>query len=325
MDTTFASAAADIPGGFACRICGCESGQKVIGREQFFGTGEEFEYFECGECGCVQIVDIPNDLSAYYPRDYYSLVAPERNARRRIKAFVIRVVIDVTSLTPILQLIRSRSTGIAFWVRLQALCRDKRARILDVGAGGGDFVQMLRMIGFDSASGVEPHLAEDRLEGGRMLVRKGDLSSIEGEWDLICFNDVLEHLADQEGTLSQARRLLAQGGRILVRVPVVGGEAWRLYGQHWAGFDAPRHLYLHSRRSLEVVAEQAGLTVESLEYDSTAFQFEGSEMIRAGLPLTAGRETMAEAFRQAGFAKRARALNRSGEGDHLAMVLRANR
>lgn len=40
--------------------------------EMMFGFGEEFAYFECSKCGCLQISEIPVDISKYYPSDYYS-------------------------------------------------------------------------------------------------------------------------------------------------------------------------------------------------------------------------------------------------------------
>ena len=37
-----------------------------------FGYRDEFAYFACGQCGCLQIADIPPDMSRYYPANYYS-------------------------------------------------------------------------------------------------------------------------------------------------------------------------------------------------------------------------------------------------------------
>ena len=35
-----------------------------------FGLREEFEFFECGNCGCVQIAEVPANLAKYYPEEY---------------------------------------------------------------------------------------------------------------------------------------------------------------------------------------------------------------------------------------------------------------
>src|SRR6185436_3569999 len=64
----------------ACRICGnAEGNQTFFPREMMFGWREEFEYLECGRCGCLQIARIPANLAKYYPSDgYYSYKAPKQ-------------------------------------------------------------------------------------------------------------------------------------------------------------------------------------------------------------------------------------------------------
>ena len=42
-----------------CRICNNpENNKSYFIREMYIGTREEFEYFECSKCGCLQIKDI---------------------------------------------------------------------------------------------------------------------------------------------------------------------------------------------------------------------------------------------------------------------------
>ena len=60
-----------------CAICGNAEGNRSHAvREMMLGTGEQFEYLECGRCGCLQIADPPGDLARYYPQGYYSLQPP---------------------------------------------------------------------------------------------------------------------------------------------------------------------------------------------------------------------------------------------------------
>jgi hypothetical protein len=42
--------------------------------------------------------------------------------------------------------------------------------------------------------------------------------------------------------------------------------------------DCPRHLAIHTSRSMEQAAGLAGLTIAKTVYDSSAFQFWGSEL-----------------------------------------------
>ena len=60
-----------------CRICDARAAAPIYRlREMFFGTREEFDYFKCPSCGCVQIVEIPEDIGRHYPSDYYSFADP---------------------------------------------------------------------------------------------------------------------------------------------------------------------------------------------------------------------------------------------------------
>ena len=59
--------------GNGCQICGNRLGNREhTAREMVFGTREEFTYIECAACGCVQLLDVPDELARFYPGDYYS-------------------------------------------------------------------------------------------------------------------------------------------------------------------------------------------------------------------------------------------------------------
>ncbi|MEJ0070465.1 MAG: class I SAM-dependent methyltransferase [Pseudomonadota bacterium] len=216
---------------------------------------------------------------------------------------------------------------------LEPYCRlgiTSRHRILDVGAGGGQHVAALRVFGFGQAIGVDRFIEAPVLDGsGGVLVHRGDPAQMSGPFDLIELNHSLEHMPDQQAALRQCRALLAPTGVIRVRVPTVSSAAWDRYGIDWVQLDAPRHLYLHSHRSLELTAAQAGLRLAGLECDSTAFQFWGSEQYRREIPLYAANsyavDPSASAFTAddiARFDAEASQLNRDRRGDQIAAVLR---
>ena len=57
-----------------CRICNNSNDNQVyLVKEMMFGFPDEFVYFKCSNCGCLQISEEPADISKYYPTDYYSL------------------------------------------------------------------------------------------------------------------------------------------------------------------------------------------------------------------------------------------------------------
>ena len=48
-----------------------------------FGFADEFEYFECSNCGCLQIMEFPENIGKYYPSKYYSYFMSEPKSIRK--------------------------------------------------------------------------------------------------------------------------------------------------------------------------------------------------------------------------------------------------
>jgi hypothetical protein len=107
-------------------------------------------------------------------------------------------------------------------------------------------------------------------------------------------------------------------------VPVADSDAWREYGAHWFQLDAPRHLHLHTRQSMQVLASQAGAVIVSSHCDSDLNQFLISERYRRGLPMlpAPGEAGVFSAAQLRAWAARARQLNAAGRGDQAVFYLR---
>jgi SAM-dependent methyltransferase len=206
---------------------------------------------------------------------------------------------------------------------------DKAARILDVGSGTGRFLYFLADNGFTNVAGIDPFLAETLRYPNGLAIHKQDIMATTGKWDVIIFNHSFEHIPDNLATLRQAAALLAEGGTCIIEVPTVSSFAWRHYGIHWGSLDAPRHLYLHSLKSLGLLAEQAGLEVAEIQYQSNPIQFWVSENFKRGVThrvLRNRREALRYRMRRGlGFLPqylRSRRLDREGQGDAVAFYLR---
>ncbi len=317
----------------ACRICGNAQGnRRHEAREMMFGTQERFPYIECAACGCLQIARIPEDMSAHYPAETYYSFADEppastgtgvmggiRTARDRFavtgKGFVGRIGLALKPADDLRA--------------LQPLPVTQASRILDVGCGAGTLLMRLFRIGYRNVTGIDPFLEADRASpDGPSLLRR-TIHEVEREWDLIMFHHSFEHLPDPLATLRSVARHLAPDGVCLIRMPTTSSDAWREYGTDWVQLDAPRHLHIHSVESIGRLAERAGMVVDSVEYDSTAFQFWGSEQYRRGIPLMAPNsyavapdESIFSAGEIRRFARRARRLNGERRGDAAAFYLR---
>lgn len=314
-----------------CQVCERQtSGQTIIALEMMFGLRDSFRYLECDGCGCVQLVDAPADMATYYPANYYSFSAAplgeDRPLVRSLKRRRTRHALgDRNPLGALLLQLRAVPLDMEMLRLVGARVTD---RFLDVGCGGGGLLLAMAREGFESLTGVDPFIPETFERGGVRVVKE-TLAEHRGEYDVIMLHHAFEHMPDPRGTMARMQSLLAPGGRILVRIPVADSQAWRTYRENWVQLDAPRHLFLHTRRSMEVLAEQAGLELVRMDHDSRGFQFWGSEQYRRGIPLmdpaSYGADPAASGFTAQeieGYEREARRLNALGEGDQACFLLR---
>lgn len=315
-----------------CRICGHAGPHQTHQvREMMFGYREWFAYIECANCGCLQIAEIPADLSKYYPADYYSFTQLPGTKDFNPAQKLIKNLRDLYAV---------RGKGVlGKWLyrkfpneNLLSLSGvenlNKDARILDVGCGAGVLLWDLRNLGFINTMGVDPFLEKDLEFTNGLRIVKQTFFDVGGTWDLIMFHHVLEHLANPLKTLQHTARLLSPNGTCLIRTPTVSSYAWEHYGVNWVQLDAPRHLFVHSEKSIELLANQAGLTLTKIRHDSTDFQFWGSEQYLRDIPYMSDRSYKMNPFQSiysraqiVEFKKKAENLNREGRGDMAAFYL----
>jgi SAM-dependent methyltransferase len=199
--------------------------------------------------------------------------------------------------------------------------------IVDVGAGSGVLLRKMQADGFLNLTGIDPYLGQEVTEPG-LVLRRGQLADLEGPFDLVMMHHSFEHIADQSGALREVARAIGAHGVALLRIPVADGWAWRHYDVDWFQLDAPRHLFLHTRRSVEILAAGAGLRVSEVFHDSLENQFWVSELYRKGLslvdPATSRPRRAADHFGRAeirDFRRQARELNAAGQGDQACFYL----
>jgi SAM-dependent methyltransferase len=277
-----------------CQICGHSEGEFVSAREMMYGTREPFTYFECDGCGCLQLLDVPADLSVSYPRDYYSFnrtnTIPERRACRRwLNAYRNAGTIFGHDLfSRMLSRVRPGPdlSLIAKWIRPTQI-RGLGSKVLDVGCGSGGLLMDMAYAGFRHLVGVDPFTASRTEAGGQVRILATDIARFEETgFDLVMCHHALEHMADQMGALRHMHRVLKVNGVCLIRIPIASSEVWRRYREHWVELDPPRHLVVHTRQSFEALARSVGFRLEGVEYDDSAFGYWVSELYLTDLSLT---------------------------------------
>ena len=319
---------------YKCRICGNSGNNSSFeAEEKMFGTREKFLYFECSECSCIQIEEIPSDLSRFYPAGYFSLNLPNSSI---LKNYIKRKWYQYSAGNKNLigKFISSKKGEASFNVWLRHLNINFNSSILDVGSGQGLRLYELELAGFNNLTGVDPNVECDSTVGKNIQVYKKYLSELEGRYDLIMMHYSFEHMPNPKDVMNDSNRLLNDDGTLLIRIPVTDSYVWEKYGTDWVQFDAPRHLFIHSQKSMEILAEQSGFKIEKIIYDSTDFQFWGSILYSNNIPLTATKlfssDPMSD-FRHLitkedmkYFAEESERLNKENRGDQASFYLKKN-
>lgn len=225
-----------------CRICGYVGETEVVtAKEMMQGTRESFDYFICPECGCLQIVSILDDLGKYYGANYYSYTEPD-SSKKDVEGKVFE-------------------------------------RILDVGCGAGAFLcSLYSKKGCTDLTGCDPFIEKDLHYENGVNIYKKTIHEMEGTYNQIYLMDSFEHVTDPHEVMDSIHRLLARNGCASISIPVFPNIAYQMFGTNWYQLDAPRHIFLHSQRSMEVLANMHGLKVSGVKYDSN-----GSQVVRSYL------------------------------------------
>jgi 2-polyprenyl-3-methyl-5-hydroxy-6-metoxy-1,4-benzoquinol methylase len=296
-DQTIANSASESslfsPTEMACTICGNTSlNQLFMAKEQMFGLGHRFTYFVCHACGALHRTDPLPNAGDYYPKNYYSY---RLNQQQGLKARLERQIKILRA-----GLLAGKQEG---WRKnilkrfpnpgIDALLRiplKTDSRILDFGCGNGALLYDMKEQGFTNLLGADPYLDADIQYKNGLKVLKRDLHQIEGVFDLIMLHHVFEHIDSPLTLLREAADHLAPGAILLIRIPLADSLAWETYRQNWVQLDAPRHVYLHTHKSMSLLAKEAGLHISRVVHDGNYFQFWGSEQYQKGFPLTTNPE-----------------------------------
>jgi 2-polyprenyl-3-methyl-5-hydroxy-6-metoxy-1,4-benzoquinol methylase len=173
------------------------------------------------------------------------------------------------------------------------------SRLLDVGAGTGDFLKIASS--HFSVAAVEPseHLARRLVERIQCPLHVGPFETYQPAepFDAIVMIDIIEHVADPRGLLAHARRLLKPGGLLFIATVDSQSLLYRMTPLIWhlasmsrqAGYVLRRiycyqHNWYFNRRVLNSVVQQSGFeVVDHRGYEFPLTRLRESPVILLGL------------------------------------------
>ena len=138
------------------------------------------------------------------------------------------------------------------------------ARALDLGCGDGRLTAEMADAGAKPVGVEIADAALDRARASyseldfRLAPIEGPLPFEDGSFELVWASEVIEHVADTARWLSEARRVLAPGGRLLVTTPSHGRLRIMVGGIERFSEPLGDHLHLYTRSSLGQLLEEFG-------------------------------------------------------------------
>lgn len=140
--------------------------------------------------------------------------------------------------------------------------------ILDVGAGAGLLLSQAKTRGWN-VFGVElsdfgPEYAKEKFG---IKINQGTLldNKFEGSFfDVVIFQDTIEHVPNPAELLNEINRILRPGGLIIISTPNFNSIGRRVLGRAWALISPAEHLCLFTPHTLKVILNNNNFIVKTL-------------------------------------------------------------
>jgi SAM-dependent methyltransferase len=248
-----------------CPACGTHGIHPLFtATDRIYGTTDKtFHVVECGKCRLIRLSPQPSpaELTDYYPANYW--FAPETSTADRLEQWYRRFV-----LRDHLQFVERALREAAELENVQPGAAP--GMVLDVGCGGGLFLEVLRERGAGKGNRQLAGL-DFSLDAAHMTWMRAQVPAVcatlsrapfaPGSCLIVTMFHVLEHLYDPASYLAGAHELLAPEGRLIVQVPNAACWQFLLLGERWSGIDVPRHLIDFRLKDLDSLLEASGFEV----------------------------------------------------------------
>lgn len=203
----------------------------------------QFRYRRCDACGVLHLENVPADLAAFYPDEYF--VLPPVDELREQAARRERYRMQIVG--------RHAVSG----------------RLIEIGPGNGTFAIQALDAGFDvTAIEADPaacrHLRDTLgIEVVQSTAPEEVLPAL-GSADAVVAWHVIEHVDRPWALVEAAAVALRPGGVLVVATPNPRAFGLRLLGGRWPHVDAPRHQFLLPHDAIIAHARTVGLEAVAL-------------------------------------------------------------
>jgi SAM-dependent methyltransferase len=232
-----------------CPACNSAAISKVFSCKDETVSNEFFEIWQCSVCTLRFTQNVPGEqaIGAYYQSsDYVSHTDTKKGL-----------------INSLYHLVRNHTLK-SKQALLDKLVGKPTATLLDAGAGTGAFAHTMQKHGW-TVQGIEPDdnarkIAKDNY--GLDFQTPDKLELLQNQsFDVVTLWHVLEHVHDLHHYLESFFRLLKEDGTLVIAVPNYTSNDAEVYGNCWAAYDVPRHLYHFSPKSMDILLNKHGFVI----------------------------------------------------------------
>jgi 2-polyprenyl-3-methyl-5-hydroxy-6-metoxy-1,4-benzoquinol methylase len=150
-------------------------------------------------------------------------------------------------------------------------CSPNKGKLLDIGAGTGDFLLTAKENGWITI-GIEPSEKAKAIAVKKGVAFSDTTEELESHtFDVITMWHVLEHVPNLENQIKELKRLAKPNGTIIIAVPNFKSYDAKYYGKFWAAYDVPIHFWHFSKTAIKLLFEKEEIKLEKvlpMKFDS---------------------------------------------------------
>ena len=162
-----------------------------------------------------------------------------------------------------------------YWLKYLLKFRLPSAKVLEIGCGLGQYSYLLMQSGYSvTATELSENVCNYIRENLFIDIKCGDLSVINGIFDIIIANDVVEHILDIETFLKQINEVFDDNGLLVLQLPCYNPnysyDEVVLKEMKFINLLTPdQHIYLYSKESIENLLKKHGF--DYINYETPIF------------------------------------------------------
>lgn len=140
--------------------------------------------------------------------------------------------------------------------------RIENKRILEIGAGTGEWLETLEEHGANNYMAIE--IAKDEFhilkKQFRYKVFNTSLNDFNGgdNFDIICLWDIVEHFSEIEHHMKKIKKLLSQDGLVIFSTINANSFSFKIKKAHWRYFIPPEHIFYLNQKSIKYLSDNYG-------------------------------------------------------------------